>query len=567
MFFCKIKNFVSVLAFFFVFALLNLHPAEAGTQDLYDKARKCYYELKSSPAKKAYRHHWVACIDRFLKVYKAAPGSTSAYNALFTTARLYHELHEVARRSSDRDQALHFYYKVISEFKDGRLTDDALYHQGEILKDKKQFAEARASFARILKYFPQGDQAAKAKKEMERTARLVKPKAAPRIEIRKQTAKPTPASKTARTLKDIHYVSLGDTVRVVIDTDGPLKFTQNRLTKPDRIYFNFKNSRLAGRLEQDIAVPGGILSKMRLSQYDKNTSRLVMDLPEAEGVEVEAASGASQVVIHLKKPKKVVKYAKKPEPKLKTARVVKAIPAAVTPPAKRRAKKGPPLIVLDPGHGGKDLGAQGKSGLNEKDVNLKLSKRLKQILEKRYGYKVLMTRTDDTFIPLERRGEIANENHAKLFVSVHANAAERRSAHGIETYYLGVANSEQAQETAARENGELVRSVQDDQVQQILASLISTTKINDSAQLAGRVQERMHSNLKKKYRGVRDLGVKEGPFFVLHDTNMPSILVEVGFLTNPREEKRLKKTDYINRLALSIAQGIHRYMKDRGPTI
>ncbi len=570
MFFRETKNFVSVLAFLFIVALFPLAKAHAGKTDspLYAKAQKCYYELKGSSAKQAYRDHWIQCIDRFLKVYKAEPASVSAYNALFTTARLYHELYQVAKRTSDRDQALHFYYKVISEFKDGRLTDDALFHQGQILKSKKQIAEARASFEKILKYFPEGDQARKAKEELQRTARLAPPKVASRIEIRKQTAK----TAALRTLKNIHYVTLDDTVRVVIDTDGPLQIAQNRLHNPDRIYFNFKNSRLDERLDQEIAVPGDILSKLRLSQFDKNTSRLVMDLPSAKGVEVTAQSGVSQVVISLKKPRpKTIQYAKKikpsPKPKLARTRIVKAVPAAVPPVAKRPVKKGPALIVLDPGHGGKDLGAQGKSGLHEKDVNLKISKRLQRILEKRYGYKVLLTRTDDTFISLERRGEIANENHAKLFVSIHANAAERRSAHGIETYYLGVANSAQAQETAARENGELVRSVQDDQVQQILASLISTTKINDSAQLAGRVQERMHSAMKKKYRGVRDLGVKEGPFFVLHDTNMPSILVEVGFVTNPREEKRLKSTDYLNRLASSIAQGIHQYMKDRGPTI
>ena len=118
-----------------------------------------------------------------------------------------------------------------------------------------------------------------------------------------------------------------------------------------------------------------------------------------------------------------------------------------------------------------------------------------------------------------------------------------------------------------RENGELVHSVKDDQVQQILASLISTTKINDSAILAGHVQEHLHSSIKKRYSHVKDLGVKEGPFFVLHDTNMPSILVEVGFITNSREEKRLRKSAYLDRLAASIARGIHEFKKDRGPTI
>ena len=118
-----------------------------------------------------------------------------------------------------------------------------------------------------------------------------------------------------------------------------------------------------------------------------------------------------------------------------------------------------------------------------------------------------------------------------------------------------------------RENGEVVYSVEERPVQQILANMISTTKINDSGSLAGHVQERLHSSVKKKYSSVKDLGVKEGPFFVLHDTNMPSILVEVGFITNSREEKRLRKSAYLDRLAASIARGIHEFKRDRGPTI
>ena len=178
-----------------------------------------------------------------------------------------------------------------------------------------------------------------------------------------------------------------------------------------------------------------------------------------------------------------------------------------------------------------------------------------------------MTRKDDTFIPLEGRGKIANDKHADLFISVHANAAERSAAHGIETYYLGLGHSKQAQETATRENGHLVYSVKDDQVQQILASLISTTKINDSAFLAGHVQKSLHGSVKKRHSKVKNLGVKEGPFFVLHDTNMPSILVEVGFLTNKQEEKRLKSSRYMRLLAESIARGVHEFLQDKGPSI
>lgn len=232
-----------------------------------------------------------------------------------------------------------------------------------------------------------------------------------------------------------------------------------------------------------------------------------------------------------------------------------------------KKRKGTPLIVVDAGHGGKDYGAKGHSGLWEKHLNLILAKRLKKILEKRYKYSVWLTRDVDTFIALKDRGEMANKIDADLFVSIHANAAERRSARGFETYYLGTASNERAIATAARENGDLVHSVADDVVQEILASLISTTKINDSSRLASKVQNKMSKTLIRKFPGTRSLGVKEGPFFVLHQTSMPSILVEVGFVTNADEEKRLKSKNYQNWLAESIARGIHEFLKEKAPSI
>jgi N-acetylmuramoyl-L-alanine amidase len=236
-------------------------------------------------------------------------------------------------------------------------------------------------------------------------------------------------------------------------------------------------------------------------------------------------------------------------------------------PASGKARHSSPLIVVDAGHGGKDQGAKSARGAHEKDVNLTISRHVKTILVNRFKYRVVMTRKNDTFIPLKERSEIANNRNADLFVSIHANAAKRKSAHGIETYFLGTSNNDRALATAARENGELVHSVKDDQVQEILASLITTTKINDSSRLAGTVQENLFRSSRKKFRELKNLGVKEGPFYVLHGADMPSILVEVGFLTNPKEARMLSKSDYLYRLASSIAEGIHKYLQEKGPSI
>ena len=225
------------------------------------------------------------------------------------------------------------------------------------------------------------------------------------------------------------------------------------------------------------------------------------------------------------------------------------------------------LIVVDAGHGGKDQGAKSASGIYEKNVNLAIARHVKTILVNRFKYRVVMTRKDDTFIPLKERSAIANNRNADLFVSIHANAAKRKSAHGIETYFLGTTHNDDALAVAARENGELVQSVKDGQVQEILASLITTTKINDSSRLAGTVQENLFTSTRKKFRALKNLGVKEGPFYVLHGADMPSILVEVGFLTNRKESRMLSKPDYLYRLASSIAEGIHKYLQDKDPSI
>ena len=223
--------------------------------------------------------------------------------------------------------------------------------------------------------------------------------------------------------------------------------------------------------------------------------------------------------------------------------------------------------VVDAGHGGKDHGAKSISGIKEKDVNIKIAKHVKAILVNRYKYSVVMTRKDDTFISLKDRSKISNKRNADLFVSIHANAAKRKSAHGIETYFLGTSHNKQALETAARENRGLVKSVKDDRVQQILASLITTTKINDSSRLASRVQDNLYRSSKKVNRNLKNLGVKEGPFYVLHGADMPSILVEVGFLTNRKEAKMLSQPQYVYRLAASIAEGIHKYLQDKASSI
>ncbi|MFQ5449165.1 MAG: N-acetylmuramoyl-L-alanine amidase [Nitrospinaceae bacterium] len=560
--FRALKKFASVLIFLLPLIWIAPPAAQAGkkhtrtAEALYQQAKKKYYALDKSVKHPAPRDQWAKVINRFMAVYETYPTSPQAYKALFTVARLFDKLYPISHFSQDRERALHFYYKVTSEFRDGRLTDDALFYQGEIFLGQKNYDFAMSAFEHIVRVYPQGDQAAKARKRIQALNAMIRKEPFLR---QASTVEAVPPA----IIRHVSYVRRSQSVRVVVHTSGPVEISQNRLTHPDRIYFNFFNARLGDTLKKDIHVGDDVLTGMRVSRFAKNTIRLVLDIRRGAGLKITTSDGNGKFIIDLWKP--VPRKLRSLPPKIPSP--VQVVPVAARSKPKPAVKKHVPLIVIDPGHGGKDFGAKSSRGLFEKNVNLAIAKRVRKILERRYKFRVLMTREDDTFISLKHRGEIANERDADLFVSIHANAARRRSAYGIETYYLGIANGEQAQETAARENGELVHSVKDDQVQQILANLISTTKINDSALLAGHVQERLFRSMKKKYPGVKDLGVKEGPFFVLHDTSMPSILIEVGFLTNKREERRLKSPEYLDRLALAIAKGIFGFTRDKGPTI
>jgi N-acetylmuramoyl-L-alanine amidase len=215
-------------------------------------------------------------------------------------------------------------------------------------------------------------------------------------------------------------------------------------------------------------------------------------------------------------------------------------------------------IVIDPGHGGHDTGTIGPGGLEEKDVVLDVSKRLGKLLTARLGAQVVYTRSDDTFIPLETRTAIANEEAADLFVSVHANSSHDPDARGVETYYLNFSSSPDALEVAARENAVSEESIH--QLQDLVKKIALKEKIDESREFAVDVDHSLHGGLAAKSAGIRDRGVKKAPFIVLIGANMPSILAEISFLSNPGDERRLKTSEYRQRIAESLYRGIAKYV-------
>jgi N-acetylmuramoyl-L-alanine amidase len=215
-------------------------------------------------------------------------------------------------------------------------------------------------------------------------------------------------------------------------------------------------------------------------------------------------------------------------------------------------------IVIDPGHGGHDAGTIGPNGLEEKELVLEVSRRLGKLLETRLGAEVVYTRKNDTFIPLETRTAIANQQRADLFVSVHANSSADPDARGVETYYLNFTSSADALEVAARENAVSDESIHE--LQDLVKKIALKEKIEESREFAADVQNSLYSGLETKAPGLRNRGVKKAPFIVLIGANMPSILAEISFLSNPADERRLKTSEYRQRIAESLYRGISKYV-------
>jgi len=215
-------------------------------------------------------------------------------------------------------------------------------------------------------------------------------------------------------------------------------------------------------------------------------------------------------------------------------------------------------IVVDAGHGGHDSGTLGPDGIQEKDVVLDVALRLGQLLKQRLGADVIYTRDDDTFIPLETRTAIANKAQADLFISVHGNSSPDPSARGVETYYLNFTTSADALEVAARENAVSDESIH--QLSDLVKKIALQDKINESREFAADVQQSLYAGLEEGNPGLKDRGVKKAPFVVLIGANMPSILAEISFLTNPSDAHELRDGAYRQRIAESLYRGVSRYI-------
>ena len=378
-----------------------------------------------------------------------------------------------------------------------------------------------------------------------------------------------------------------DVVRVLIRLDRDVPFHSERLADPDRLFFDFPHTDALAALrdaaltfDDDDRIAHGI----RLGRHPNRTTRVVIDTVDADACSVFTVYEPYRVVVDCRRPALLEPVAGAPlRPALAALMHAPRSPLHVVAETLRldRSAADPasgwstPLpgetgafslarqlglqvsrIVIDPGHGGHDPGAR-SHGLRESEIVLDVALRLERRLLTQPGIEVVLTRRDNTYIPLRERTALANRVQADLFLSIHANAAHNDRARGVETYFLNFAPDPNAERIAARENaggGGAMNNLGD-----LLETIASNSKANESRDFAGVIQRSMVTALRQADPEIPDLGVKQAPFIVLIGARMPSVLAEVSFLTNRREARLLASDDYRDRIADALFEGILRY--------
>ena len=366
---------------------------------------------------------------------------------------------------------------------------------------------------------------------------------------------------------DLRFWSNPNYTRVVIDVDKETSYFHHLLkkdpsiNKPQRLYVDLSNSRLGENIRKSIPIHDDLLSDARAGQYKADSVRVVIDIKSFKTYKIFSLKDPFRIVIDVWG--------------TKTARAQRAPGSSGTvkkggkiPPGSlaKQLALGVERVVIDPGHGGKDYGAPGYlKGVHEKNVALQIARRLAKKIKSELGLEVILTRNSDRFLSLEERTAFANTKSADLFISIHTNASRDPRAYGLETYFLNLATDEEAIRVAAMENATSTKNISD--LQKILFDLMQNAKINESSRLAAYVQSAMVGHLRnKRYSRVKSKGVKQAPFYVLLGAQMPSILIETAFISNPRECKRLILPKYQDRLAEGIVKGIRNYIKATSPT-
>jgi N-acetylmuramoyl-L-alanine amidase len=583
-------------------------PARA----LYDDAQAAEKRLHQSQTRLGKKAEWLRVARMYRSVVLQYPQSGYSDDALYYEAEI---CMEIDRRFGDDDavqRALDTYLLIADGYPSSKWAVRARLTRGKIFLERSDKTHAAIELRRVTSSWPGTTEAAEAQRILDD---ITKPRRA---------AAPETFPSDVIGVRNIRHWTGPEYTRIVIDLDREVKYQEGHVENPDRIFFDLQGAKLTKDLAaRNFPVGDGFLQQIRVGQNQPDVVRVVLDLASVSTTNVfflpdpyrmvvdivgQSPAAASDVVVADKAPAsepppaspdsasspsgagedrdpppqatqatqaaapvQAAKPDKSAEPDSKTSKAPTAVADAspdvvrVPPPPREDGYSITQMlglsartIVIDPGHGGHDPGTMDKNGLREKDVVLDIARRVRKLLEED-GFEVVMTRDRDVFIPLEERTAIANSKKADLFVSIHVNAARNPHPRGTETYYLNLATTPDAEEVAARENAVTTRRI--GELESILQKVMNNNRIIESRELAGRVQNSMSSTLYASTTDDRNRGVKTAPFYVLLGAQMPSVLVEVAYLTNRKDAALLADATFRQQAAESIAKGIGVYQE------
>ncbi|HEY4485424.1 MAG TPA: N-acetylmuramoyl-L-alanine amidase [Nitrospiria bacterium] len=486
--------------------------SEAGrsADEIYKSGRHCQDRLHDSSKLQKYRENWEKCIRIFEGLLSGRPDPGLTEKSLLNVGELSEGLYRRSRNSRDLEKARSAYRDLSEKFPDGLYGKSALKR-----------------LANMDRLYPG---------------------------ISQQPA--------AVTVENVRHWIYPEYTRMVLDFDREVRFHQGP-PDPAHMKIALENSRLSPKARSDLAaLNDGILKRVTVRQIGPDGVEVEIDYQDlSQPPKILPLSNPDRLVIDL-----FTRAPSFPLPPFPPSNLTDVPPAGSATGGKKYAQALPfeiRTIVIDPGHGGRDPGAVGRSGLTEKDIVLDIGLRLRSLIRERMGKTVIMTRDTDTFIPLDDRTLIANSKNADLFISIHVNSHPSRRVRGVEVYHLGQASDRRAMVVAARENNISLKSLGslDHSVRQILFDLGREYNLDQSRELAHHALSSIKSTLAGRFRyPITDHGVKRAPFYVLLNSNMPSILAEVSFISNVEEEKLLRKGEYRQALAESLYQGIRNYL-------
>ena len=619
--FARLSPFFAAMAFVFAAAIpcpvLGESTAPSGAttkrqvaEAQFEKAEAQRQSLESEPSNRRSLAEYREVVSSYRRVYLITPHSSSVPDALLAVGELYAEMGDHFGRTYYQS-SVDAYKFLLHEYPTNKYREEVTLRIAKLQSDQLgQSSAAYDTYQDFLKRYPHSGHRREAQEALAEVALLIRAGAG---------ATPGPAAKNTSAEDDsgddgaagsmdvqalprdgaiprvrrISTSANANSTRVTIDLEDTVQYRSARIKNPDRIFFDLDSARLTPELMRgNIPVEGDLVKNIRVAQNKSGVVRVVLDVHGVKDYTASLLNDPTRLVIDLYGSEKALREVRKragdlgKQPTSASASSDAAGKSHISNgdlSASRRPGLAKPVsapqptrdgdstltrtlglkisrIVIDPGHGGHDTGTIGPSGLEEKDLCLDVALRLGRIIQQKLpGAEVIYTRSDDTFVPLEERTRIANEAKADLFISIHANSSHDRQARGIETYYLNLKGSPDSMEVAARENATSQDGIHD--LQDIVLRIARTEKIDESREFAEDVQDALSKRILKSLQTPKNRGVRKAPFVVLIGADMPSILTEISFLSNPYDERQMKRPEQRQSIAEGIYQGVATYLQ------